>query len=481
MAVSGCVQVSLAAPSAAPVGGVYALPSPGTLSPSTQPSPSPTDLEEPSVTMSAAPSQVPASIATPDPTPGPAPTPPPDPTPTPIPTLDPTPTPTPDPTPAATPVPTAEATSAPVPAASASPSAAVPILPAAGTFTRSGGFDARLARELKRIVNQVRRNTPVPGLSVAVRMPSGATWTGVSGSAELTPRRAVTGQTVFAVASITKTFVAALVLQLAEEGRLDLDDTLDRFIPDAPKASNVTLRQLLSHRSGIYNYFESPRYNRQVFTDTERRWTYEDIMALVRRGYCKAGECFHYSNTNYVLLGRVAEVVTERPLHKVLRARFFEPLGMKRTFYQPDDATPADAAHGHWRSATGFIDHTGGAEVIPFMSAASVAGPAGAIASTPEDLVRWAAALYGGEVLSPASLAEMMEFQPPLGYGLGTRIAIFDGHRAVGHGGSLRGFESVMWYFPGSRVAIAVTSNRGLWLLDPPMRRLVKAVLGAGL
>ena len=460
------MQVSLAAPSPGPIG------SPAALSEATV-----------SLTPAATAAPTPSVIApqTPDATASP--------TPRPAPPTTVLPTAIPPATPRPTAVPTARLPEAPAPepamtddaAAIAGPSAApLPTLPAAAPFRRSSDFDPRLARKLKRIVNQVRRKASVPGLSVAVRMPSGATWTGVSGSAELTPRRAVTRDTVFAVGSITKTFVAALILQLAEEGRLDLDDTLDRFIPDAPKAPNVTIRQLLSHRSGIYNYFESARYNRQVFADPSRRWTYEDIMGLVRRGYCKAGDCFHYSNTNYVLLGRVAEVITGEPLHVVLRERFFEPFGLRRTFYQPDEAIPADAAHGHWRIAAGFIDHTGSSDVIPFMSAASVAGAAGAIASTAEDLARWAAALYGGEVLSRASLAEMMAFQPPLGYGLGSRVSIFDGHRAVGHGGSLRGFESVMWYFPQDGVSIVLTSNRGLWLLDPPMRRLVKAVLGTG-
>jgi D-alanyl-D-alanine carboxypeptidase len=339
-------------------------------------------------------------------------------------------------------------------------------------------FDRRLRRALQRIVERTVRRSRLPALSIAVRLPGGETWTAVDGFAQYSPERRATEDTVFAIASVTKTFVAALILQLVDEGRLDLDDRLSGYLPDIPWAGQVTIRQLLSHRSGIYNYFESPRYNRQVFADPDRLWTYEDILGLVKEPYCRPGRCYHYSNTNYVLLGRVAEVITGTPLHALLRARFFDPLGLDHTFYQPDEPTPADAAHGHWAFSGGFTDHTGDQTVIPTLAAASVAGPAGAIASTAADLARWAAALYGGEVLSPDSRREMLRVLPPDGYGLGVRREVVLGHVAYGHRGGIRGFVSSMFYFPKEDVAIAVLSNRGLSRTDPPFKLAVRAVLG---
>ena len=339
-------------------------------------------------------------------------------------------------------------------------------------------FDKALKRKLKRIVSNTVKNRRVAGLSVAVRLPGGATWIGVAGHAEFRPPRKVRSDTVFAIASITKTFIAALILQLAEEGKLSLDEPFGAYNVDAPRGKKVTIRQLLSHRSGIHNYFESPKYARQVFSDRGRRWDYEDILGLVKSRYCKPGRCYHYSNTNYVILGRIAEEAGGASLHKLLRDRFFEPLGLDDTVYQPHQRPPRDAAHGHWRSADSYIDHTRESRVIPFMAAASVAGAAGAIASTAEDLATWADALYGGDVLSPDSLRQMTRFRPPDGYGLGTRRRVFHGHRALGHGGSLRGFEGTMWYFPEEDVTIVLLSNQGLWLIDPPIRLLVKAVLG---
>jgi D-alanyl-D-alanine carboxypeptidase len=281
---------------------------------------------------------------------------------------------------------------------------------------------------------------------------------------------------VIGVASITKTFVTALVMRLAEEGRLSLDDALSDYLPDFPRAARITLRMLLAHRSGIHNYFESPRYARLALRDRDRRWTFEEILGFVGSPYCGPGRCYHYSNTNFVLLGRVAEVAGGAPLPRLLRREFLDSLDLDRTVFQPDEPTPADAAHGHLGGSSGFFDQTGRRDVIPHPAAVTVAWAAGAMASTPSDLARWSAALYGGEVLSAASVALMTDVAPPDAYGLGTRGRTFAGLRAVGHLGGIRGFESGMWYLPDWGVSVVVCSNRGLWLTDRVTRALVRTL-----
>ncbi len=339
-------------------------------------------------------------------------------------------------------------------------------------------IDATRAAALQAALDDAVANVPLPGLSVAIRLPTGELWTGVSGLASLQPPRAVTTETVFGVASITKTFVTALILKLAEEGVLSLDDPLARYLPDFPRAGRITLRHLLTHTSGVFNYFESPRYNVEVFADRARRWRFEEILGFVEAPYCQPGACFHYSNTNFVLLGRVAEVATGKPLHTELRRRFFDPLGLARTVFQPDERTPRDAAHGHLAYAGGFIDHTGRSRVIPHLSAATVAWAAGAVVSTPSDLARWASALYGGEILTPESTAQMLTFRPIDDYGLGTRTQTFRGRVAVGHLGGIRGFENAMWHFPADGVTIVMLSDRGLWRTDRVVGRLVRELFG---
>jgi D-alanyl-D-alanine carboxypeptidase len=208
-------------------------------------------------------------------------------------------------------------------------------------------------------------------------------------------------------------------------------------------------------------------------------------MDLVKPGpYCKPGRCYRYSNTNYILLGRVAEAVGGAPLDRLLRRRFFRPLGLDDTYYQPAQQPPVSAAHGHWHNGSGYTDHTREDPLRPFTAAVTAAGAAGAVASTARDLSVWADALYGGRVLSAASRAALTDIQPEGTYGLGTDYAVFAGHRAYGHRGGLRGFEASMWYFPDVGVSIALLSNEGNWFLSParsidiPMQGIVTAVLG---
>ncbi len=352
-------------------------------------------------------------------------------------------------------------------------------------------MDKRTTRKLDRILRNTVKNQRVAGLQAAVLLPSGETWLGTAGKAEMTPDRPVKDDTQFAIASVSKTFVAALIMQLAEEGKVDLDAPFGTYFTDAPRSKTVTLRQLLSHTSGIYNFWENDVYqdatiawyenpNATGLQARDHAWTYEEMMGLVKHGYFKPGAGYHYSNTNYLILRRVAEAVEGKPIDQQLRDRFFKPLGLKDTVYQPAQKPRADAAHGHWATATGFMDHTREASVVPFMAAVTAADAAGAIASSAADLAAWAHALYGGDLLSAHSVAQMTTILQPGLYGLGTDVAYFAGHRAYGHRGGIRGYESSMWYFPESGVSVVLLSNRGNWFTDEPMTKLVKAVLGKG-
>jgi D-alanyl-D-alanine carboxypeptidase len=345
--------------------------------------------------------------------------------------------------------------------------------------------------KLQRILANQVKNKGVAGLQAAVRLPSGETWLGTAGNAEFSPDRPIEDDTQFAIASVTKTFIAALILQLADEGKVDLDATFGSYFKDAPRKDTVTLRQLLSHTSGIYNFWEHPRYGQISkawwaspgaggLKARSHEWTYAEMMGLVKSGYFKPGEDYHYSNTNYLILGKVAEAVEGKPLHKQLRQRFFKPLGMDDTVYQPAEKPARDAAHGHWNWGGGYTDHTRASAYVPFMAAVSVADAAGAMASTAKDLSTWADALYGGEVLSPQMLGEMTTFLRPGLYGLGADVAVFSGNRGHGHRGGIRGYESSMWHFPADGVSIVMLSNQGNWPSDEPMERLVKTVLGSG-
>ena len=395
------------------------------------------------------------------------------------------------------PVPTAAPTPAPTPMASPPPSveAAAEVTaepsPEVALVGVGSGLDDKTSAKLHKIIDNQVANKRVAGLQVAVRLADGETWLGTAGNAEFGPDRALDDDDQLAIASVTKTFIAALILQLAEEGKVDLDAPFGTYFRDAPRKDKVTIRQLLSHTSGIYNFWANPRYGEITKAWWENpgagglkarshQWTYDEMMKLVRNGEFKPGKDYQYSNTNYLILGKVAEAVEGKPLHKQLNQRFFKPLGLDDTIYQPAQKPRTDAAHGHWDWGAGYTDHTQDSVYVPFMAAASIADAAGAMASTAEDLSIWAAALYGGEVLSDEMLAEMTTFERPGFYGLGTYPANFAGHRGVGHRGGIRGYESAMFYFPADGVTIVLLSNQGNWDTDVPMNRLVKAVLGKG-
>ncbi len=339
-------------------------------------------------------------------------------------------------------------------------------------------FDEATAADLQRVLDAARLRIPTPGISVAIRLADGRTWIGVSGYRQLSPARPVDEHTVFSIASITKTFVTAVVMQLVAEGRLGLDDRLARYLPDYPRAARITIRELLGHTSGIANYFLAPRYNAAVFRDPTRRWTTRDILRLVGAPVCAPGRCFEYSNTNFVLLGEVIRRITGHTAAHEIRTRLLDPLDLEHTSYQPVEATSRDAAHGHlWAGGSVFRDQTGRSRVLPMMSAATVAGSAGAMVSDAADLARWALALYSTDRVVPPELrAQMLAFRKRDEYGLGTRTRIFNGRRAIGHGGSLRGYEDGLWYFPREGAVIVLLSNRGLYDPDRTIRQLARTL-----
>jgi D-alanyl-D-alanine carboxypeptidase len=333
------------------------------------------------------------------------------------------------------------------------------------------------ATQLQAVLDRVQSSYPVPGLQAAVIMPDGFTWTGASGRSEIgATARAATPETSFVVGSITKTFVATLVVQLASEGRLSLDDPLSRWLPRYPNAAAITIRELLNHTSGIYNYFEHPKYEALVFKRPNHRWTTTEILSLTGKPYFAPGKGYHYSNTNYVLLGLIAERITGRSLAVEIRRRFLTPLGMGHTHFQDEEPVPVRGAMGYLyngnRSFKGLWD---GSSERPNTSAATVAWAAGAMVSTAGDLATWTRALYGGKVLQPQWLTQMLSFGT-YGYGLGVRSVTIAGQPAWGHAGSLRGFTAATWYLPLQQVTVSVTTNRGR--IDPNgiAARLAQAV-----
>jgi D-alanyl-D-alanine carboxypeptidase len=316
-----------------------------------------------------------------------------------------------------------------------------------------------------------------PGLAAAVKLPDGSVWYGADGVLWPGGPR-VTPDTPFAWGSITKTFVASLALRLASEGRLDLDATLDTWFPDYPQARRITLRMLLAHTSGIFDYFQHPDYAKRVFDHPSHEWTPAEILSLTGPRTGPPGKAFSYSNTNYVLLGLVLEQVTGKPLADQVHDELLAPLGLDETvFQQAGRPVGLVGAKGFWKEGEHFREWSDGTDFRPTTSAATVAWAAGAMEGSVRDLLDWEMNLYEGDVLTPDALAQMLAFDPKSGYGLGARTQTLAQRQGYGHGGSLRGFVSVMYRLPVEDVDVVVLANVGFADLDRVASRMARAAI----
>lgn len=239
----------------------------------------------------------------------------------------------------------------------------------------------------------------------------------------------------FRIASITKTVVATMVLQLVDEGGLDLDDEVSRFVEHPSIPEGVTVGDLLGHTSGISDV--GLREVRSEFRrEPERRWRPDEVLDAIASRYT-SGSGYNYANTNYIIAGLVIESVTGRPFEAELTRRVLEPLGLTGTYLPPlPDREPI----------AGFtlLRPHGVTTSTPATASETFTWSAGALVSTAEDLATFFRALAGGELLSPASFAAMTQgFEDGASTGLGVFAAELDGETAVLHGGELDGFRSV--------------------------------------
>jgi D-alanyl-D-alanine carboxypeptidase len=383
--------------------------------------------------------------------------------------------------PAATPRPAAPSSS---PSPSPSPSPALPSPP-------PSAVPSVPVERLEAILDDARGRLGIPGLSATVIWPDGAWWTGTSGVADFEADRLVTADTAFGVASITKMFVAALILQLVEEGRLSLDDRVADLLPDAAVDEGVTVLMLLDHTSGVRDFFYHPLIDRALLSDRGRVWTPAQTLRYVGKPYFRPGRGWHYSNTNYLLLGLLAERVTGRSLADELRERFFDPLGLRTAHFQVVEAPRGPIARGYrFTTAEPDEDPVGvsdGTPVMPFISVVTAAGGAGGVAASSGDLARWAVALFGGEVLEPATLALMLadvdrtaRYRPRVPYGLGVQRVVIDGWVTYGHSGRLLGARGAVRYLTGQRIAIAVLTNQSRADVGPIVAALLEASVPSG-
>jgi CubicO group peptidase (beta-lactamase class C family) len=270
------------------------------------------------------------------------------------------------------------------------------------------------------------------------------------GSANLEWNIPNTPSTKFRLGSITKQFTAACILLLEERGKLKIEDPVKKYMADAPAAwDKITIYNLLTHTAGIPNFTSFPDYATTQALPSPA----EKTVARFRDKPLdfEPGSKFSYSNSGYVLLGYLIEKVSGQSYEKFVRENIFTPLEMKDSGYDSNSAVIARRASGYTQAEPGMRVNAG----IVHMS---VPGAAGGLYSTTEDLLKWERGLFGGKVLSAASLQKMTTpFMDDYAFGLLVRTS--EGHKQIWHNGGIDGFNTSMAYYPDSKIVVIVLAN----------------------
>ncbi len=255
-------------------------------------------------------------------------------------------------------------------------------------------------------------------------------------------------KTKYRIGSITKMFTATLIFQLVEEDKLKLGDTLDRFFPEIPNARKITVAQMLNHHSGIHNITSDAQ---NYYSYYRRPQTHEQMLGVIAKTTpdFEPGAKAAYSNSNYILLGYIAEKVSKKSYKELLSEKIVSKINLTDTFYggQINDANNEshsfDWLEGEWK-ILGETDM-------------SVPGGAGAIVSTPTDLTKFVTALFDGNLVSQKSLNQMKMITDD--YGSGILQFPYNDKKLYGHTGGIDGFNSMLVYLPEEKLSVAYISN----------------------
>ena len=318
---------------------------------------------------------------------------------------------------------------------------------------------------VKPTLEQVR-SQGAPGVVALVRNRSG-TWRFATGAATLEPRRAMRIGDRLRVASVTKTFVATVVLQLVREGRLALDDSVEQRLPGVLQAARrATVRQFLNHTSGLAGFPDEATFHRfreDLRLDVPARKAVD--VATTSPELFEPGASWTYTNAGYEILGLLVERVTGQSLGRVLAKRIFEPLRLRHTSFEPDPGHPNGIANGYALPGSDLLDWTATQPLDVTVAVGAGAGASGAIVSTVDDVARFYQALFSGELLPPEMLREMFRTVPTGAtpgsnqQGLGVYRYERECGFAWGHGGVAAGYTTSVMASRDGRHIVAVAAN----------------------
>jgi CubicO group peptidase (beta-lactamase class C family) len=339
----------------------------------------------------------------------------------------------------------------------------------------TSGLSAAQTAAITRIGETSVSGRFAPSVVVGVERDGKTVYLHAFGNRTVDPNAPAQPSTPYMIGSNTKQFAAASILLLQDEGKLNVNDRLSKYFPGIPHAGEVTLRELLTMSSGYADYVEAPTFLHSMRRPALSPKEAVDLVKSLPLDF-PPGTRWQYSNTGYMLAQMVIEHVSGITFDDFLQRHFFGPLGMRATYLRLSNNVKPNVAGEYSSFALGPW------EPAPFWDYSWI-GAAGGLVSDVSDLVKWNAALDGGKILSPRSLAEMFAAGPGAsspggeGYGMGIRLGRMpNGHRFIWHGGNTTGSASQDARFPDDRLAIIVLSNAPYYSYNTTVRAIYKVL-----
>jgi D-alanyl-D-alanine carboxypeptidase len=349
---------------------------------------------------------------------------------------------------------------------------------------RSGGRPIESDAGLAALLDTLRRKVGAPGAILGVAAGPGSSRVVTSGHSDRDAGRAMTPDAAYFLGSVSKTYTAAVVLRLAEDGLLSLDDPVIRFLPSFPRGAEITVRHLLEQTSGLKDFYSYIYYRpdrAEMIQLVTKDWSQPELIELAGRfgHWFDPGTDWSYSNTNYYLLGVVIERAGGLSLPDAYGRYLYRPLGLRRTWLTWHEEARAPIPTGYMGRVEAWKHSEMFGELGPTtpLDRSPVEWGAGGLAASADDALRFLSALFAGELLTPASLEAMTRFRPtprlgvssdkappgarPDGYGLGLVRMERAGFTLIGHGGLFTGHTAGLWHLPDCGVTIALYFNRG--------------------
>jgi D-alanyl-D-alanine carboxypeptidase len=343
-------------------------------------------------------------------------------------------------------------------------------------MTAQSAMPAAAASGIDAAAAEVLKTTGVPSASVAVVQEGKVAYVKAYGMARLEPAMAAEPSMQYSIGSISKQFTAAVVLLLAQDGKLKLDDPVGKYLPGLTRANEVTIRQVLSMTSGYQDFWPED----YVMTSMMKPANPQQILEVWGKKPLdfEPGTQWQYSNTNYVIAGRIAEIVGGKPLIEQLQERIFKPLKMTGVFNSDASRLPANDPTGYYQHALGPL-RPAPQEGQGWMFAA------GELAMPASDLALWNISMMNRTLLAPASYDEMftemkLKDGKGTGYGLGVQVGRMMGRRFIEHRGEVSGFVSENIVFPDDKVAVTVLTNEDASSAASALGRKIAPLVLAG-